>query len=214
MLEVKTKLESTPSAVLDFTDIQTHLRIDGTTDAALVASLISGVTKRVESFLDRKLTSQVWSIYYDYFPRTVNQDAWWDGTKDGAVSLLYSQERFLELPFGPCITVSSVATFDETDGSTAMDASNYSVDTISPRPKIALKSGGVWPSTTLRPVNGVKVTATFGYGTAAEVPQDIKEAIKIAVSNFYEHRGDAEMTDALPKTAEMLLEPYKIWKLK
>lgn len=214
MLEVKTKLESTPSVVLDFTDIQTHLRIDGTTDAALVASLISGVTKRVEAYIDRKLTSQTWGIYFDYFPRTKNEDAWWDGTKDGAVSQLYSDQRFIELPFGPCITVSSVATFDETDGSVAMDASVYSVDTISPRPKIALKSSATWPTTTLRPVNGVKVTATFGFGTAADVPQDIKEAIKIAVSNLYEHRGDAELTEALPKTAEMLLEPYKMWKLR
>lgn len=212
MLGMKSKLDSTPSAVMAYTDIQVHLRLDGTTDQTLVEGMISAVTKRIESFIDQKLMTQVWSIFYDKFPteNADDQDAWWDGEQVGHVNSLSKSIRKLELPFGPCTSVSFIKTFDESDGTYTMDGSLYSVDYIGPRPVIALKSGNSWPSTTLRPVNGIQVQATFGMSS---VPEDIKSAMKICVSRLYENRGDAIENFVFPSTALLLLDPYKNWKV-
>lgn len=215
----KPKLETDQTtAVLDYTEAQTYLRLDGTDDQALVESLITAATKKVEDYLGVKLLNQVWSIFYDYFPWESNDKNWWDGARDGHVGSLTSTFRTLELPFGPCVSVSEFITFDESDSSQSFDSSLYSLDTVSRRPVIALKSGSTWPTRTLRPVNGVKVKATFGYGaTSASVPSSIKMAIKIIVAKLYQNRGDkAEYAKGfeapIPATAQTLLEPFRAWR--
>lgn len=202
----------TPAAVLSYTDIQNHLKLDGTADQSLVESLISAATKRVEQFIGRKLVSQHWSIYFDCFPRAQSND-FWDGMQDGHVASLAGPGQSMDLPFGPCQTVSWVRGYDQTDGTVAVDASNYSVDTFGPFGRIKLKVGGQWPSATLRPVNGVHVRGVFGFGSASVIPHDIKHAIKITVANLYEKRGDNDSGSAIPVGAQTLLETYRLWKL-
>ncbi len=200
-------------AVLDFTEVQAHLRLDGTTDQVLVESLISGVTKKIEAIIGRKLTAQVWSIYFDFWPCSPKQDAYWDGTRDGAISELYAPVRELELPFGPCQSLSFIHAIDQTDGTTNFDSSMFSVDTISPIPIIALKVGATWPAILLRSVNGIHIKGTFGMYS---VPEDIKQAVRLSVAKMYENRGDNPSGEffgfssfALPPTAQYLLEPYR-----
>jgi len=203
----------TPSAVLDYTEVQTYLRLDGTDDQTLVENLISAVTDKVENFIGKKLITQVWSVYYDFFPRKLKEDAWWDGSRDGAISELYYPIQFLRLPFGPCQSLYFFNTYDSTDGTVLFDASSYTLDNISGNPKVALRNGFSWPTTMLRPLNGIHIKATFGYGTKSQVPNQIKEAIKIGVANLYEHRGDIEPESSLPNTAQMLLQSFKRWKV-
>src|SRR4051812_13461526 len=76
--------------ILSYSDIQTFLRIDGTVDQPLVESLIKGVTKRIESFIDRKIVTQTWSIYFDWFPFKEKADSWWDGERQGSIKELYA----------------------------------------------------------------------------------------------------------------------------
>lgn len=203
----------TPAALLSYSDIQTHLKLDGSADQTIVEAMISAATKLVENYIDRKLVTQHWSVYFDWFPSRPSANDWWDGVRDGAVSTLTSSNAAIELPFGPCQSISYVRAYDETDGTTLVDASNYSVDNKGPIGRIALRSGGVWPSVTLRPVNGVHVRGVFGMGSASIIPHDIKHAVKMAVSEFYEHRGDAE-SKGLPLGVQILLEPYRRWKLR
>jgi len=207
----------TASAVVAYTEMQSHLRLDGSTDQVLVESIVSAVTQKIENVISRKLITQVWSIYYDFFPSKYKNenDDWWEGTKDGAVSNLYSPVRFLELPFGPCQSAYFIKTFDESDTGSIFDASLYQLDIYSARPKIGIKSGATWPATVLRPSNGVQIKATFGYGTASTaVPAPIKEAVKIMAAKLYENRGDLMIENPTPQTAQMLLEPFKIWRIR
>ncbi len=197
------------AALFDFTDVQTNLRIDGTTDSTLINNLISAVTKKIETYTGLKLLTQVWSVYFDFFPFSPREDKWWDGVRDGALTELYSSERFLELPFGPCQTVSQFITYDNQDATFSFDATNYAVDTIGPQTRIALRIGCVWPSTVIRPLNGIKIKGTYGYGSAASVPQPIIEAAKIMVTNLYENRGDVSIDKPFPAMAQMLLESYR-----
>lgn len=214
-------LETEGTPVLSYSDIQNHLKLDGSADQTLVESLITVATKRVEQFIGRKLTSQEWSIYFDEFPSAKN-DIWFDGMRDGHISQLSTYNVPLEVPFGPCSSIAFVRGYDSTDGTIAVDASNYQVDTFGPLTKIALRLGGQWPSATLRPLNGVHVKGTFGLGGTASVPLDIKHAIKIVVANLYENRGDNQSKSsdddsaggAIPKLAQTLLESYRLWKLR
>lgn len=210
----------TPTAALSYSDIQDHLKLDGTTDQALVESLVSAVTKRIEQYIDCKIITQHWSIYYDNFPMGEKKDQWWDGVRDGHIGDLFAPINKIELPFGPCQSITYLKTFDQDDNGTVFSSSNYSVDTKSRVGRLALKIGQVWPVTILRSVNGVQIRGVFGFGGTESVPLDIKQALKISVAKLYESRGDeAEDQRAnlspttIPATAQMLLEPYRRWKL-
>lgn len=201
-----------PAAILSYSDIQTHLKLDGSADQSLVEGLISAATKRLEAYCDRKFITQVWSIYYDYFPRE-EKEKWWDGTREGSIKELTEQIDHIDLPFGPCQSIAYIKTVDQdgTEGTVASTA--YMVDTVGPVARIALKVGNLWPTTILAPVNGVHIRGTFGFGGTASIPLDVMSAVKITVANMYENRGDMKAAEALPSTAMMLLESYKRWKL-
>lgn len=203
----------TASRAVDYTEIQSFLRLDGTSDQALVEGLIDAATKIIEDYIGRKLITQVWSVYYDFFPKEYKAEAWWDGARDGAQQDLYSQISHISLPFGPCKSVSFFRTYDESDSTHSFDSSLYSVDTVSGFPKVALKIGQTWPTTTLKPVNGIHIKATYGFGSASQVPSNIKEALKQTVANLYEHRGEAKPEETLPSVAQMLLAPFRRWKV-
>lgn len=204
----------TPAAVISYAEIQSHLKLDGGVDQVVVEGMISAVTKRVEEIIERKIITQHWSVYFDFFPFKNAEDDWWEGAKDGHIGQLYTQERGLDLPFGPCQSVSFIKTYDEGGTASTFDASNYVVDSISQVPKIRLKSGTSWPSGTLRPLNGVHVRGVFGFGGTASVPQDIKHAIKLGVSTLYQNRGDDMDAMTISKAVYGLLEHYKRWKLR
>lgn len=202
-----------PARILSYADIQDHLKLDGSADQTVVESLIDAATLRLEQFIDRKLITQHWSIYFDCFPRDYKKDDWWDGARDGHVSSISSADGVIELPFGPCQSVAFINAYDQTDGTTVVNSSAYQVDTISSLARIALRLGSIWPSLTLRPMNGVHVRGVFGIGSASIIPQDIKQALKITVASFYEKRGD-NSDPGIPTGAQNLLEPYRRWKLK
>lgn len=208
----KLRLETDSTAYLvDWTEMQTALRLDGTADQALVQNLVLAVSKKIEQYTGLILLSQVWSIFFDYFPFSAAEDKWWDGVRDGAISELFSSERYLELPFGPCQTISQFLTFDNADSSYSFDSSNFNVDMVGPQSKLALRIGCVWPATVLRPLNAIQIKGTFGYGT---VPRPILEAAKIMVTDLYENRGDTSHEVAIPTTAQMFLEPYRRIRVK
>lgn len=51
----------------------------------------------------------------------------------------------------------------------------------------------------------IKVEATFGYGSATDVPEEIRTAIKQHVAFLYENRGDVRAEGALPMPLETKL---------
>jgi uncharacterized phiE125 gp8 family phage protein len=193
---------------VNLTEMKTYLRVDESEDDSLIQSLIAAATRKVEAHINRKLISQEWEIFWDRFPST-SRNMWWDGTKDMAISELVSSKRTMDIPFGPMQSVSSFYTYDNDNTAYLFDPANYILDNSGPFGRIALKLGSTWPTTVLRPINGIKITGIFGYGAAAsDVPEDIKLAIKILVSNMYEHRGDDE-AGKMPTLCMTMLEPFK-----
>jgi len=209
-----TVLKTKPSDELfSVDDAKLYLRIDQDLDDDLIKQMIASVSRKIESLIDRKLLTQTWEIYWDQFPMTA-RNMWWDGTKDMSVSELVSHKRTLDLPFGPMQTTNfKLETFDNSDVAYLMPSTDYVLDNAGPYGRLGLRLGGVWPTTVLRPINGIKVTATFGYGGPDQIPEDIILAAKIWMGAMYEHRGD-EVDTKCPNLALSILEPYKMFKVK
>jgi hypothetical protein len=205
----KSILNTAPaSPPVSLATMKTYLRVDGTSEDAEISAMINAATQRLEALSDRKFVSQKWDIYLDGFPCSYESNSWWDGTRDGAISELYSASNKIILPFGPLISVEEFNTYDDDNTEYAFDASNFNIDTASPFGVIALKSGSVWPQTVLRTLNGIIIQATFGY---ASVPQDIQEAVKILTAALYENRGDE--IPKIPAQCSLLIEPYRRFKV-
>ena len=61
-----------------------------------------------------------------------------------------------------------------------------------------------------------KIYYTVGFPTIAEIPQPLKQAIKIIVSDMYENRQSVivgKIVSEIPRTAQYLMNPYKIQTL-
>lgn len=172
-------------------EVKTYLRIDTNEDDNLITMLLKSARKLLEAELGMKFISQQWDFYTDEWG-LCKKAPWWDGVRDGAVSELYSKEA-IELPFGRIISLDAFNTYADDDVAVDAGVSNYSVDKFAKQGRIALKNGQTWPTTVLRPVAGIQIRCTLGFGTAAsDVPADIKQAIMEIVSHSYENRGDQD----------------------
>jgi hypothetical protein len=193
--------------------VKSFLKIDNTDDDTLIKALIQVATERLEKECNLKFITQKWDIYYDAFSYKKAKDDWWDGTREGALAQFTSNIETLELPFGPCSAISAFKTFadDGSDTSSTFASTNYQLDTNSATPRVGLRSGCSWPSTLLRPFNGIKLEeCTFGFAsTFAAIPDALAHAVKLTVAKLYENRGDVTDKEfSIPNTALMLIGPY------
>jgi uncharacterized phiE125 gp8 family phage protein len=82
---------------------------------------------------------------------------------------------------------------------------------------IVLAYGKSWPTETLRPAAPITVEFKAGYGTAAQVPVQLKQAMLLLVGHWYENReaaGDAKYANGLqhvPFGVSSLCAPFKVW---
>jgi uncharacterized phiE125 gp8 family phage protein len=157
-------------------DVSVVLQSGITTEDTLITSLIKSARQWVEKYLNRQLITATWYLYLDAFPAV----------------------DYIRLPLPPLQSVTAI-TYTDTDGTAhTLAATEYDVDTYDQwAPKVSLKYGKSWPSTTLRPYNGVCVEFVCGYGaTAISVPENIVNACKMRLKELWE-RGDAEPSPAI-----------------
>jgi uncharacterized phiE125 gp8 family phage protein len=117
-------------------------------------------------------------------------------------------EDFIELPYAPLQSVTSVTYYDTDETSATFSSDDYIVDTYSEPGRVYLGYGKTWPSTTLRPVNGVVIQYVCGDGDAASNVDEIyKTAIKILLAELYENREMTAPTymHELPMSAQQLI---------
>ena len=147
--------------------------------------LIVAARRIIENVTNRRLIEQTWELALDEFP--------------------YADS--IRIPYPPLISITSVTYYDVDEVSATFAATNYHVDTYGEPGNIVLADGSVWPSTTLRTVNGVVIRYVCGYGDeATDVPQEFRQAIKMLAAELYEHR---EATDRLYTTGFSEL-PYGV----
>ena len=95
----------------------------------------------------------------------------------------------------PLIAVTSVIYYDTAGAATTWTASEYIADTDSRPGRIVLAYGESWPSTTLLPVNGIRIRYRAGIATTSpetEAPAKVKHPMMMLV-NAYDRNRAAEI---------------------
>jgi uncharacterized phiE125 gp8 family phage protein len=208
------------------------LKIDGgdTSDDMIVGALIAAAREVVETFLNRHLVTQTWTMTMDAFPgyvdrrtvaaesiRAVGSGVWyWEGSRWA-----------FSLPFAPVQQVVSVV---YTDGNgnpqTLNPATDYMADINSEPARIAPVFGSYWPIAQYA-FNAVVTTFVCGYGvptfdpqtgatinwTGKPVPESIIIAMLMLVSYWYNNRDAVILGNMqpfeLPMAVKAMLWPYR-----
>lgn len=176
--------------MISLVEAKNHLRVTINTDDSLISDCIVAARERSEDFTRRALLTQEWEYWLDYWP----------------------SGEIIELPYPPLQNVTDIKYYD-TDGVEAtMAAVDYIVDEINLPGRVVLAYGKTWPTTTLRPTKGIKITYWAGYLPGA-TPQAVVRANLQLVGHFYENRESVVVGNwtaiEIPVTAERLLWPYR-----
>lgn len=146
-------------------EAKAQCREDSTVEDYLFVAWMRAAREYVEQVCDRALLLSTW----DYFVRD------------------WPCEQSLYLPLGNVGTVTSVTYYGADDAVYTLSNSNYYAFG-GDYGRISLKYSRIWPTTVLRPDRGVAVRYTAGWPTRADVPEDIKNAIRLLVGHFYANR--------------------------
>lgn len=165
---------------ITLTEAKSHLRVDITDDDALITALIIAAREYCEGFQNRACITQTWDLWLDSFP----------------------SEDYIRIPLPPLQSVASVKYYGTDNAEYTMAAADYFVDNKSEPGRLVLAYGKSWPSVALRPANGVVVRFVAGYGgTAANVPQKVKQAMLLLIGHWYANR-EAVLTGSISKEIE------------
>lgn len=186
------KLLSPPAEEpITLAEAKLHLRETGTDQDALITRLIRVARGHVESATNRALMLQTWDLYLDEFEC------------DG-----FEQELTIYQP--PFQSVTHIKYTDDQGVLQTMDAADYQVDNKTEPARIVPAYGEVWPSTQ-KILNAVNVRFIAGYDTAADVPDEIKQAMLLLVGHLFENR-EAIIVGTIvaepPMAVRSLLGPY------
>ena len=168
------------------------LRVEHDDDDDVIAALIAGSRIHVETQTRRALITQSWRLARDAWP-----DCGW----------------LAVLPV-PLATLDAARVY-RLDGSTqALDVAAFAVNKIAAPARLAFTRGAL-PAPG-RPIAGIEVDITSGYGDAEDVPEPLRQAIRLLVAHWYENRGLVAASgeiSAVPQSVVALLAPYRVLAL-
>jgi uncharacterized phiE125 gp8 family phage protein len=193
------KLIAAPtSEPITLEDTKLHLRVDIDDDDNLISNLITSARQYVESFTRRAIASATYELALDDFPAGDDEE--------------------IILPKPPLESVTSVKYTDSDGDETTWDSSKYIV--IESIPAIIIPAyTESWPSFTPYPREAVKVKYVAGYKFGGDdhlvIPEPIKQAMLLIITDHYENRGQLLQRGHIPKSmpiaVESLLYPYKVF---
>ena len=177
----------TPAASypVTLTEVKAQCRVDGTDDDTKLNSLIAAATDYVERYTGRAIVSQTWKVVLDEF----------------ADEML--------LPKGPVQSVSSITYTDTAGDPQTLSASVYTADLANDPQRVVLNDGQSWPETD-DAVNVVTITFVAGYSA---VPESLKHAILLLISQWYDNRDGLGGGREMPHAVEALLCNHRSFTL-
>jgi uncharacterized phiE125 gp8 family phage protein len=183
----------TPPATepLSLAQAKLFLRVEHDDDDDMIAALIAGSRIHVEARTRRALITQSWRLARDAWPA------------DGRIAVLPAPLRALV-----------AARVYQEDGTTqALELDAFTLDKVS-APGVLAFAKGAMPAPG-RLAGGVELDIEVGYGDDAEdVPQPLRQAIRLLVAHWYENRAAAgERAALLPADVAALLAPYRVLSL-
>ena len=175
---------------LSLVEAKAFLRVEHTADDDVIAALISASCIHIEAQTRRALITQDWRITLDAWPA------------DGR----------LPIRPAPLRDLTAARVYDAGGIAHAVDAQSFVADTSASALGFApwaLPSPG-------RLAAGIDVDVVVGYGdAAADVPEPLRQAIRLLIAHWYENRGLAAVgtVTILPTTVASLIAPYRMLAL-
>lgn len=188
-----------------------YLRVDGNDEDSRITAMLEAAENLVKQNISQSLVNEQYDYFLDAFPCSDAND-WWDGEKQMPISEIVGSGNYIDIPWGPNVSVASFVTIDNDDTEYVFDSTAYKVDGSSKNGRLTLALGAVWPATVLRTNSGIRIRFTAGFGAAvSSVPSAIKQAIFETVAAQYEKRGDAFI--GIPPAAMTFLLPFQEIKI-
>lgn len=175
--------------VVSYTDIKSQLRIDSNDEQNLLEAYIDAATDMAENYCNRHFITHQYKLYFNEQVQTA--------------SLIFPNCTLEEA--GSNKPVNWV---DENGDAQSSDKAY--IDAFSNPSLVYLSSD--FPGTTLKDnaANTFYFWFNTGYGSAsADVPEAIKQAIKLIVADMYYFREDRKRQ--FPMASQILLQPYKCY---
>lgn len=179
---------------VSLTEAKAHLRVDSSDEDDLISALIEAATDWAQEYTRRAFVPASFRLGLDCFPA-------------------YG----IRLPRNPVIRVDSITYLDEGGTERTLSTSEYLTDLDSEPARITPTYGNTWPTTRIQ-IGAVKVNFTAGYDDASpaqdSVPEGIKAAIKLVLTDLFEHRSAALVQTAERNPAVVsLLSRFRILSL-
>lgn len=166
-------------------ELKAHLRIDVTEEDELLESLIRVARAHLEAVTGVALMSQGFRLMLDDWPR-------------GSV---------IQLMRTPVQTIDAVVVFSGDGEPQSLDLSDMLLDATA-RPARLVIMDRPRPG---RPINGIEIEFTAGFGSALEVPPELKRAILVHAAHLYEFRGAVTLDmqpASIPAGYDRLIAPW------
>tara|TARA_B110000858_G_scaffold146578_1_gene166560 strand:+ start:364 stop:984 length:621 start_codon:yes stop_codon:yes gene_type:complete len=190
-------VDNPSTKVVSYADIKSQLRIDSNDEQNLLEAYIDAATDMAENYCNRHFITHQYKLYFN---EQVNK-----------ASLIFPNCTLVDVDatIEPEATAKRPVNWTDANG-TAQESDKAYIDAFSNPSLVYLSSD--FPGTTLKDnaANTFYFWFNTGYGTAStDVPEAIKQAIKLIVADMYYFREDRKRQ--FPMASQILLQPYKCY---
>lgn len=147
-------------------EAKTQLRVDFADDDTLIGELVSAATRTVEEMVGGALLSQEW-----------------------ALSVRYPRLR-IYLPKTPVQSIDSITYYDRDETEQTANVADFHLFSDVYRAWVEPRDDKDWPDVFNRP-DALTINFIAGYGAAGDVPSNLKHAILMLLTHWYEQRSAA-----------------------
>ncbi len=172
---------------LTLAETKAHLRVDGSNEDDVIASLIQTVREHIERETGLALLSRTFRLYLDDWPGS----------------------RVIQITKGPVQAIEAVTVYDAGGAPQDIDASGFLLDGQT-RPARLILPRQPEPGQAL---NGIEIDFSAGFGaTGADVPDTLKRAMLLHAALLYEFRGavlPGDQPAAVPAGYDRLIAPFR-----
>ena len=169
---------------LSLDEMRVYLRLETSEEDGLILALIKAARNAVEQGARRALIAQKWRIRSARFPG----------------------EGHVRLPISPILSLDAVRTFDALGNPVLLDLTLFHLDGAA----LCISRAGL-PADGF--ASGLEIDLTAGFGPQAnDVPEALRQVMRMLVAHYYEHRADALHEDRVAHFPAAIAAAVAPWR--